>query len=935
MFEHQVEQTLLFSEYTHSRNAKSLAELKHIMNLDWLKSKDYRIVNTPALLDWAISHIEKAPIISVDTETTGLTVYNIPDSNPLKSKIVGMSISWERNQGIYIPFRHVMFNNLDLAYTLSKLKLYLETKSIITHNGLFDAKVFYDLGIKLHITQDTYLLYFNLDSTVGKGSKGLKAITHRKYGYDVIELSDIFGSEEDAGLFAYVDEEVCRAYACADSDHAFMVFMDSFAELLPGQLRAYQLDVRVQNQLVRSEYEGKGIDMNLLKPLNEVNSNDLAVIENLIYSYVGIRLSVMHGSPDYNAKYTFNISSSQVLSDVLFNLLQFDVPNELAEKRELTGKISVDKYTLKALDKVETDEPDEAFDYLFKSDIYSCVRDYDFGINSEDTVLIQRSSLARKRYKLASLIIKYRKLEKLKTSFFAPLAKAYLGGRYFSGIKMARAETGRLVDFIQTLDKGLKKLVCPLHKGDYLLDFDFAQIEARCMVGLSGMKDLAGHLDDPEADYHREAGSLILNIPAEDMTDAERKKVKSVNFGIPYSMSAYGILQSQYGIGLTEEARKQHLAEINETLDMWYASMTPIKDMLNKYRDQALIPVKDSSLPSFLKGKKIGRISNPLGRTRLFYLDGISKQKASAIRRQAGNFPIQSFAREIFCTAFCDLDDDLLKANLIDIKVPDSSKPLGYHFENKVTIMAYIHDECLMSVDASVNPYYMYKLIEKNCMRHIEGHPTYYCGINIISNWYEGKSSKFEAPVRYVWKKLETEQPIFREPMSAEDTRDAILADIREFSLKRVEDELLTISPQTARHIYDLRAIVPKFKNYAVKPLIETHLTLLHKPKKDDNTDFIKISLETLIVYRKYTDNLFIDMTGEAYSIDVYTGEISIQCQTLNEKVMDRELTAEEVLDLADDENDSDFILDYTMEGLSSDILENNLLKLTALLGEE
>lgn len=928
MFESQTEQTVLFTEYVHSRNAKTLAELKQTMNLDWLKSKDYRIINTPILLEWAISYIEKAPIISVDTETTGLTVYNIPDSNPLKSKIVGMSISWERNQGIYIPFRHKMFDNLDLSYALKRLQPYLESKSIITHNGLFDAKVFYDLGIKLHITQDTFLLFFNLDSTVGKGSKGLKAITHRMYGYDVIELSDIFGSEKDAGLFAYVDEEVCRAYACADSDHTFMIFMDSFSELLPGQLRAYQLDVRVQNQLVRSEYEGKGIDMELLKPLNEINSRDLAVLEELIYSYVGIRLSIMHGTLNFNAKYTFNISSSQVLNDVLFNLLKFDVPNELKEKRELSGKISVDKYTLKALDKVETDERDEAFEYLFKSDIYSCIKEYDLGIHSDDTVLIQKKSLARKKYKLASLIIKYRKLEKLKTAFFAPLTKDYLGGRYFSGIKMARAETGRLVDFIQTLDKGLKKLVCPLHKGDYLLDFDFAQIEARCMVGLSGMKDLAEHLDNPEADYHREAGSLILNIPAEDMTDAERKKVKSVNFGIPYSMSAYGILQSQYGIGLTEEERKQHLAEINETLDMWYASMTPIKDMLNAYRDQALIPVKDSSLPSFLKGKKIGRISNPLGRTRLFYLDNASKQRQGSIRRQAGNFPIQSFAREIFCSSFCDLDDDMLKVGLIDIKVPDDSKPLGYRFENKVTIMAYIHDECLMGVDPSVNPYFMYKLIEKNCMKHIEGHPTYYCGINIISNWYEGKSSKFEAPVRYVWEKLKTEQPVFREPISAEETRDQVLADIRDFSLKRVENELLSISSETANHIYDLRKIVPKFKNYAVKPIIETHLALIRKPKKDDNIDFIKISLETLIMYRKYEDNLFIDMNGISYHIDVDTGDSIIQEDKIKEHVLDREANQTEDYDLAGYDSD-DAIAELDM--YSYDVFESNLQKLTAM----
>lgn len=886
MFENQQAKTQLFREYTHSRRAKSLAELKQIMNLDWLADKDYQIVNTKEKFDWAISNIKKAKIISVDTETTGLMIYNIPDSSNAKSVIVGMSISWTRNQGIYIPFRHTRFANLDLADTLRKLQPYLEHKSIITHNGLFDGKVFYDLGIRLNITQDTFLMYFNLDSTVGKGSKGLKAITHRKYGYDVIELSDIFGSESDAGLFAYVDEEVCRAYACADSDHTFMIFMDSFSELTYGQIRAYQLDVRVQNELIRSEYNGKGIDMELLTVMNEINDNDIDYLENLIYSYVGITLSKMNNKLNYNSKYTFNLGSSKDLQNVLFNLLKYPVPDELKDK----NKISVDKYTLRALDNILTDEKDDVFDFLVPNDIVSDIVNHNLDVHGGDTILLERASLVHKKCKLATLITKHRKLLKLKNSFFAPLAEDIYGGRYFSGIKMARAETGRLVDFIQTLDKGLKKIVVPICKDEYLLDFDFAQIEARCMIGLSGMSDLAAHLNVPEADYHREAGVLILGKPAEDITDSERKDLKSVNFGIPYSMTAYGILQNRYGIGLSQEERTQHLAEINEILDKWYASMTPIKDMLNKYREQALTPIIDESLPSFLKGKKIGRIANPLGRTRLFYLDNLSKQKMASIRRQAGNFPIQSFAREIFCTAFCDLDDAMKKAGLIDIKVPDDTKPLGYRFENKVKIMAYIHDECLMSIDTSVNPYFMYKLIAENCMKKIEGHPTYYCGINIITNWYEGKSSKFEAPVRYVWDILKTDPKPFREPKTAEETRDEVLAGIREFSLNRVEEELARISPNTAKHIYDLREIVPKFKDYAIKPLIETHLKLHRKPVKGDNADFIRVSLETLILYRGYKDNIFILLDGTQYTLSSDKTEHILQSEIISEHVQDAEI---------------------------------------------
>lgn len=920
LFSNNAKECRQIQEFTHSRNAKSLAELKNIMDLRWLDSKDYRIVNTKEQLDWVISNIERAKIISLDTETTGLNIYNLPSDSALKDQLVGMSISWERNQGIYIPFRHYMFQNLDLAYALTKLQPYLETKSIITHNGLFDAKVFYDLGIRLNITQDTFLLYFNLDSTIGKGSKGLKSITHRKYGYDVIELSDIFGSEKDAGLFAYVDEEVCKAYACADSDHTFMIFMDSFSELLPGQRKAYQLDVRVQNELVRSEYNGKGIDMNLLKIHDEINTRDIQTLADLIYSYVGVTLSAKHGQLNYNSKYTFNISSTQDLGTVLFDLMGYPIPEELRGE----DTISVDKHTLKALGDKETDEPDEILDVLMPGDLKSCITDYDIEVHAGDDILLDKKSLAHSACKVAKLVTKYRKLMKLKSSFFTPLTTDYLDGRYFSGIKMCRAETGRLVDFIQTLDKGLKKLVTPLHSNDYLLDFDFAQIEARCMVGLSGMHDLAEHLDDPDADYHREAGVLILDKPADDITDAERKDLKSINFGIPYSMTAYGILENRYGIGLTTEEREAYLADINKKLDMWYNSMTPIKNMLNKYRVQALMPVHDSVLPAFLKGKQIGRIENPLGRTRLFYLDDISKQKEASIRRQAGNFPIQSFAREIFCTAFCDLDDAMKKAGLIDVKVPDPSKPLGYRFENKVNIMAYIHDECLMSVDSTVNPYFMYKLIHDCCMKHIPEHPTYYCGINIITNWYEGKSSKYEAPILFVNKVLETNPVIYRKAMSPEETRDLVLADIREFSLSRVEAELERIYAPAGEHIYDLRVIIPKFKNYAIKPIIETHLKLHRKPTKNDNNDFVKVSLETLVAYRGYTDNVFIDLNGTKYTFDTENIRPDFDSEILKDiKLVDED---EDLCSL-----DGDGLIDYDGE-LSGESYIRNLAVLEQLL---
>ncbi|MEG2262759.1 MAG: DNA polymerase [Clostridia bacterium] len=847
-----IQHTRLFNSLVRQKTAKSLAELKCIMNLDWLEQKDYIIVNTPELFEWALRHIAAASLLGVDTETTGLNIYNLSDDNPIKDHIVGMSISWERNQGIYIPFEHVLFENLDKRYALTRLKPYLESKSIITHNGLFDGKVFYDEGIQLHITQDTLLMHFNIDSTVSKGSKGLKAITTRRYGYEVIELGDIFEKESDAGLFKYVEYELVKAYACADSDHTLMIFLDAFPELLPGQLNSYRLDIRVQNALIRSEFMGKGIDMKLLRDLNDINNLDMQVIEDLIYKYVGMTLAGRHGTQGQLSAenmYRFNIASSQELAYVLFDLLKCEIPESLKDSE----KISVDKHTLKALiDNVDSSE-DEILDILVPKDIESAIKDYRFyWASKKENILVERDEMAGRKYKVAVLIKKYRKLEKLRSSFFTPLLSNNYEGKYFSGIKMTRAETARLVDTIQTLDKYLKRLIIPLnleHKKQYILDFDFAQIEYRAMGGQAGVTHIVERLQNSEADYHREGGSLILGKSPEDITGDERSSLKSVNFGIPYGMSKYGILQDRYGIGLSEEDKEIKLAEIEEMLVKWDKGLHPIRVMLDDYRLKAITPVADETLPPHLRGQRIGRISNLLGRTRLFKLDNTSKQKLSSIKRQAGNYPIQSFAREVFCNAFCDFSDACVASGLMDIRVPDKTKSTGYRFENKVSVMGLIHDECLISVDGDVNHEFLYKLVYDNCMIQLEGFPRFYCGINIIDNWYEGKDDTFEAPVGYVEQVISKKKlPIFC--ASGINHKQIALAGITEYMIQRIKRELVEIDKRVAEGFFDMPLLVDRFKNYFVKPKIASYIGLHRKVDKNAHfDDFAVDSIESYALY--------------------------------------------------------------------------------------
>lgn len=898
-----------------ARKAKSLNQLKMIMDLRWLKRKNYIVVSSVEQLQSFIDEMKMFRLIAVDTETTGLNICNLSPDNPIKDEVVGICISWKRNFGIYVPLRHTRFPNIDKGTALRMLQPILEQKDIVTHNGLFDGKVFYDEGIRLNIKQDTLLMYFNLDSTVSKGSKGLKALTEKRYKYSVIELGDIFENADDHGLFKHLPLDLVAAYACADADHTLQLFLDSFDMLTPGQKRSYALDIIVQNELIRSEYYGKGIDMNLLTKLHEINIHDEQTLEKIIYKYAHYLICKENHFPYSDAQYQFQLTSNDDLAYLFHTLLHYPVK----KRNEDTGKISVDKFVIKALLKDESNEFDEFEEELFKDDIKSCILQYaDWETSSKDEILIKRKELKRYKYKLPALVQCWRKLEKARSSFFAPLLNNNYEGKYFSSISMTRTSTARLIDNIQTLAGYLKKLIIPFDpETQYLIDFDFAQIEYRCMTGLSHIEWLTERLDNPEADYHREGGSLILNKPPQDITGGERKSLKSVNFGIPYGMSDVGIMENRYGIDLTPEEREKYLASVRELLSRWHKGLYQISDLLNEYRRKAIEPIPADNVPAIFGNRKISRIANTLGRTRVFDLtpsdgDELTQSEIASIQRQAGNYPIQSYAREIYCTAFTRLCEAFKEKGWTDKRVKSSRTALGYEFSNKIVIVAYIHDECLMVVDKDIDPLQVEKLIYENCMLKIKGHPRYYCGINVITNWYEGKDDRFEAPPMFV---KECKDIID----SGKDTgyheglnpRDFVLDKITDWIHRRVLQEMQKISPTTFdTHILDLKDVLPKFTDYFIKPKMADFYGLNRDVDSSvPYDDYSAVLLETFFtkelgtIIVKYPDGKVKEVTYDpAQSSKLLVKPIE------KESVSDRESMCLSVFDELDDD------VSYTVE---------------------
>jgi hypothetical protein len=503
---------------------------------------------------------------------------------------------------------------------------------------------------------------------------------------------------------------------------------------------------------MRSEYEGKFLDMKSLERMHELFKKDASRLESIIYSYVGRELSQRITGKFGNELYKFNILSPAVLADVCFNKLGY--PSK-------SGR-SINKAMLKYWADQKVSSPSRVLTSVITEDILSSTIDYpELGLDKKDQLLISKKAIYSCKYPLAFLIQAYRKVTKSIGSFFEPLLNNNFESKYFTSINMTRAATFRLIDSFQTLDGSLKTIVSPPDWA-YMLGFDFAQIELRVMAGLSGDEKTINLLDDKEADGHRVFASRILKCRPEEISGAVRKKYKAVNFGIPYGRGEGSMVDQAYGIGLDPEEYKVKKAEMKETLVEWKTGNAPIWNRLEMYRDDACTPVPENEIPWHLTGKKWGRVLSPSGRARYFNLEDATESRIASIRRQAGNFPIQEYARDIFAEAVINLDKCLVDEGLVDIKIPDDYSTLGYHFENKVIFEAYIHDEVQMLIDKSINPKWMMKKIYENCVIHIPNHPTYYVGASVIKNWHESKAGDHEVPIQWL-EELPEDTPKFTE----------------------------------------------------------------------------------------------------------------------------------------------------------------------------
>ena len=544
-------------------------------NLDKDKETKYKIVSNEEELELVISEIQKKKFFSVDTETTSLD-YTI-------AEIVGISVSTEEKKGYYIPIKHTSNSNLNqisLDYTLEKLKPILESENIkkVGHNLKYDMNVLSNYDINLSgIEHDTMLLSYVYDSTGIR--HGLDNVAKKYLEYQTIHYEDLTGKGVHQIPFSEVSIDKATEYSCEDVDISLRLY-NFFWKKISG------------NENLKNIY--MDIEIPLIKVLSKMERSGVLVDKKGLLEYskeLNIELNKIEKSCYKISLHDFNINSPKQLQEVLYEEQSLPVL-----KKTPSGKPSTDEETLQELS-IE--------------------------------------------YELPRLILEYRSLSKLKSTYTdkLPIQISERTGRVHTSYQQAVTSTGRLSSTSPNLQnipiktqQGKRIRESFIAKKSYkVLSADYSQIELRIMAHLSKDKNLCNSFLNME-DVHTATASEVFGIEVSKVTNEQRRAAKTINFGLIYGMSAFG-LSKQLNISMNEA---------KSYIETYFLRYPGVKNYMEESKEFA---------------RNNGYVQTIYGR-RLYLPDIKSSQtqRRNYAERTAINAPVQGSAADIIKIVMIEID---------------------------------------------------------------------------------------------------------------------------------------------------------------------------------------------------------------------------------------------------------------------------------------
>jgi DNA polymerase-1 len=541
--------------------------------------RDYHIIATTEALDELVKSLSSAGSFAFDTETTGL--------NPMLVQLVGISLSAEPGKSYYIPVGHVILDEvtqLPLEQVIDRLRPVFEDSQTakLAHNGKYDMMVLAQCGMTVNnLAFDTMIAAYLL----GEKSLGLKALAFSKLGIEMTPISALIGSGAKQLSMSQVDIKQAADYACADADMTLRLaglFGKELSE--QGLTKLFtEVEMPLVPVLLLMERHGVALDTGMLGHMSRHLGEQVSGLEERIYSQAGDE---------------FNINSPQQLGHVLFDKLQ--IP---------TTRRGKSKYS------------------------------------TEASVLEELS----KSYPIASDILEYRQLTKIKSTYIDALPGLVnpKTGRIHTSFNQTRTATGRLSSSDPNMQNipvrgelgGQVRQAFVAPDGSSLLAGDYSQIDLRALAHLSQDEGLLRAFVNDE-DIHAATAAQIYGIETSQITPDMRRLAKTVNFGVIYGMSDYGLEQA------TELSRE----EASRFIAAYFGKYPGVRKYFNATKEQA---------------RQSGYVQTLLGRRRFIPdINSSNRQVREAAERMAINMPVQGTSADIIKVAMINLYREMEKRRL-------------------------------------------------------------------------------------------------------------------------------------------------------------------------------------------------------------------------------------------------------------------------------
>ena len=583
---------------------------------EYKKIQDYQLIDTTENLKKFVTECSEQSVIAIDCETNSL--------NAKSADLIGISISFKEGVASYVPLRHGndlninepnfissnsgSFEQIQFNDAISLMKPLLEDSSILKvgHNIKFDALVMRQPkngSIILNPIADTMCISYVLDAGRVDNHK-LDSLALRELQHETIKFEEICGKGKNKILFNELSPQEALDYAAEDAD----ITLSVYNRVLPRIINDKKFTVykRLENPLINVliQMEDTGVIVNPIK-LREISDNlskEIKIVEEKIFNL---------------SKKVFNVGSPKQLGEILFD-----------EMKIKGGKKSKN--------------------------------------GSWQTSVEVLENISDEGHPIAKLILDWRHFSKLRSTYADALIEQInpTTKRVHTSYSMVGASTGRLSSSnpnlqnipIRTSEGRLIRTAFEPKDGFKLVSMDYSQIELRLIAHIADETKMLEAFNN-DIDIHTDTASKVFGIRIDQVNSDHRRKAKTINFGIIYGISPYGLAKQL----------KCTSSEAKDFINAYFSRFPRIRDYMENIKQQLDL---NGYVETLFK--------------RRIYING-NDSKNQRLRgfaeRQAINAPIQGTAADIIKIAMVQLH-----RNLSDHK-------------DQISMLMQVHDELVFEIN--------------------------------------------------------------------------------------------------------------------------------------------------------------------------------------------------------------------------------------------